>query len=168
MTSDGAKKEYSNLDRKYLIELGELFQDDYVKITPENDEKDMKLKLYRVNYDALSEFAAVLREEPLCITEKSDTRIRGTVTSEADNRELFISLPYDEGWTCTVDGRETPIHEGFGEAFMGIPVRKGTHEICLTYTPKGLREGIFATLAGLMLMALLFLADRKNKKDFRA
>ena len=168
VTTDGTKKEYSNLDRKYLIELGELLQDDYVKITPDNDEKDMKLKLYRVNYDALAEFAAVLREEPLNITKISDTRIRGTVTSEADNRELFISLPYDEGWTCTVDGRETPIHEGFGEAFMGIPVRKGTHEICLTYVPKGLREGIFATLAGVMLMGLLFLADRKNKKDFRA
>lgn len=167
VSGEGSKKEYDNLDRKYLIELGERKQDEYLKISPESEGKDMKLKLYRVNYDAVAALSDALMREPFRVTERTDTKITGTVTSSEDAAELFLSLPYDEGWTCTVDGRNTEIHKGFGETFLGITVDAGTHEITLRYCPKGFKPGLLATLSGILMMVMFWIVDKKAKEEKR-
>lgn len=155
------KETFDNLDRKYLISLSEIEADDKVKFVPKDTDEDMKLKLYRFDYDALRAFVEKLTEEPFTVTEKSARKIRGTVTSEKDGAELFFSIPFDEGWRCEIDGEPAETHEGFDGTFLCVPVPSGTHEVSLTYVPAGFRTGLLLTLSGLLLMAVLFLYDRK-------
>lgn len=76
-----------------------------------------------------------------------------TATADMSRRNLlFFSVPYDEGWTATVDGKEAEI-ERVDYGLMAVSVPAGTHEIVFTYFPKGLRAGIMiSVLTGLYLI----------------
>lgn len=69
-----------------------------------------------------------------------DTKLTGTVTA-AESGTLFLSIPYDEGWTITIDGQPAE-GEKILEAFLSVPVEAGTHEISLIYMPGGLIPGV--------------------------
>ena len=49
----------------------------------------------------------------------------------------MFSIPYDDGWKITVDGKEAEQYR-IGEALMGIDLEAGTHQIvlCLLYTSR--------------------------------
>ena len=75
---------------------------------------------------------------------------------------VFFSVPYDEGFTAAVDGRETVIEKVDG-GLMAIPVPAGQHRIEVVYYPAGLRAAkvISAATAGMLLLAAVFLQKPK-------
>lgn len=89
-----------------------------------------------------------------------DTKLTGTVTA-AESGTLFLSIPYDEGWTITIDGQPAE-GEKILEAFLSVPVEAGTHEISLTYMPGGLIPGVVISGSSLAVLALLRLVKRRR------
>ncbi len=84
-----------------------------------------------------------------------------TVT-EGD-RYLLIAVPYSEGWTALVDGRESEIIHA-NEAFMALRLTDGTHSIRLDYCTPYLKEGALITLvSALGLTAAIIVSNRRNK-----
>ncbi|WP_438719399.1 YfhO family protein [Enterococcus sp. AZ103] len=79
---------------------------------------------------------------------------------------LVTTIPYDEGWTAKIDGKETKI-KAFQDAFISIHVPKGQHEITFSYLPTGLIPGILISLASLTLF-ILYLFLKRPKKIRRA
>ena len=80
-----------------------------------------------------------------------------------DNTLVFFSVPATEGFSCTVDGKETEIIKAdFG--LMAIPVPGGSHDIRVTYTPEGLKTGIFMSIAGVIIAAgyIFYMLRLKN------
>ena len=80
-------------------------------------------------------------------------------TSEIDlNREnlVFYSIPYDEGWSATVDGEPAQI-EKVNVGFMAVRVPEGEHTIRFDYNTPGLSTGNWVTFscAGNALLYLL-------------
>ena len=85
-----------------------------------------------------------------------------TVT-EGD-RYLLIAVPYSEGWTALVDGRESEIIHA-NEAFMALRLTDGTHSIRLDYCTPYLKEGALITLvSALGLTAAIIVSNRRNKE----
>lgn len=76
-----------------------------------------------------------------------------TAVMKKDNLLLF-SIPYDEGFTVTVDGEPVQVERAdFGLTAVFVP--EGTHEIRATYLPRGFAP--CAVLSGLTALGLLLL-----------
>jgi uncharacterized membrane protein YfhO len=78
---------------------------------------------------------------------------------------IFFSVPARKGFSCTVDGNETPIIKA-DYGLMAIPVTRGTHEIRVTYAPEGRIAGTILSVIGAILLVLYSVALKKvNKND---
>jgi uncharacterized membrane protein YfhO len=83
---------------------------------------------------------------------------------------LFFSVPYDEGWTATVNGEPAEI-EQVNLGFMAVRVKgHEKSEIVFTYTTPLLKEGIIVSAAGAGLFLIYLIMIRftgKNKDNKR-
>ncbi|MBQ8649019.1 MAG: YfhO family protein [Clostridia bacterium] len=77
---------------------------------------------------------------------------------------VFFSVPFDEGWTATVNGKEAEI-EKVNVGFMAVKVPEGASTIRFDYETPGLKAGFVisgGSLAILLIYILLFTAYKKN------
>ena len=80
-----------------------------------------------------------------------------TATVEREQKSLvFFSVPYDEGWSATVDGKRVEI-EKVNVGFMAVPVDEGTSVIRFTYRTPGLDTGIYISLISIIVFLIYFI-----------
>ena len=91
--------------------------------------------------------------------------VRADVTAGEEKPLLFMSIPYDKGWNATVDGKRAEILPVAEKAFMALYLTPGEHEIELSYEAPGADEGRLLALAGLVLMLVEVIWDRRKRKD---
>ena len=80
---------------------------------------------------------------------------------------VFFSIPYDEGWSATVNGEPCDI-EKVNVGFMAVKVPKGTSEIRFSYETPGLKTGLLITLVTCAVFAIyliIFAFIPKEKKE---
>ena len=83
-----------------------------------------------------------------------------TATVIRDKKSLvFFSVPYDQGWSATVDGVDVDI-ERVNVGFMAVPVDAGTSIIRFSYRTPMLDMGIYITLVSLIVFLIYFIACR--------
>ncbi len=103
--------------------------------------------------------AATLLEDAMHLKESAATDFSYDkngfyATVEREKKSLvFFSVPYDKGWTVTVNGKETDIIKA-NIGFMAVPVGEGVSEINFTYKTPGLLIGAQITLATLVLFVI--------------
>ena len=73
---------------------------------------------------------------------------------------IFFSVPYDTGWSATIDGNEAHIVQSGGLMLLEVP--EGQHDIVFTYVTPYYRIGLFISLACWVLF-LILLAINKPK-----
>ena len=83
--------------------------------------------------------------------ERGKNFVSGDVSLDAPGW-MFFSLPYDSGWSVTVDGEEGALLRA-NSGFMAVELAAGEHDILLTYKTPWLAEGIVLSFAGLALTA---------------
>lgn len=76
---------------------------------------------------------------------------------------VFFSVPYDDGFTAFVNGKEVQIDNVF-DGLMAIRVPQGDNEIRFEYETKGLKEGTYLTIAGIIIFAAYMLIGRVRDK----
>lgn len=89
-----------------------------------------------------------------------------TITLPSKNL-VFFSVPYDKGWTATVNGQPVNI-EKVNVGFMAVECPAGTSEIRFDYTTPGLYLGITISVisaAIFVVYLLLWRRWRKKKAD---
>ena len=62
----------------------------------------------------------------------------------------FFSVPYDKGWSVTVNSKPTEIIDSNG--FMIVPITKGENYISFTYEIPGMKLGILITVFSILLL----------------
>ena len=94
---------------------------------------------------------------------QNDSRISGTVAAD-ENGFLFLPIPYEEGWSAALDGKEAELlRTDIG--FVSIPVTPGEHSFTLTYRQPWMRTGFCVTVLSLIAWAaLVVLQRRKNQR----
>lgn len=109
----------------------------------------------------------ILKAGEMDIKAFGDTHIEGTVTAQEDSL-FYTSIPYDESWEITVDGKAISVDEmrecKIGNGFIGFYLTEGEHEISFRYEARGLKIGIIATAATILLMLIFFVLLRKKEK----
>lgn len=101
----------------------------------------------------VTKIAERLNESPFVMNTFSSSRITGSVKAAKDGK-LFFSIPYDPGWTISLDGSPVEI-EQIDESLMAIAISEGSHEIDLSFKPDGFTTGLLVSLVSLLLFILL-------------
>ena len=161
------KDTFDNINRGYLIEVGMVEAGETLAFQNEEGNEDLGIRLYRYNEAGLEHVYRKLAESPLTLSVWEDDRLKGTVDAGMGGT-LFTSIPYDKGWTVSVDGQERQPQELFG-AFLGIELEPGSHVIECSYMPEGLKEGMMISLlCAAVLAAAVFISRRRRQKERKA
>lgn len=83
----------------------------------------------------------------------------------SDTNLMVFSVPYDSGWSATVNGKSVEI-EKVQNGFMAVLVPEGQVDIRFTYQTPGLKLGLIITLACILLF-ILYLVFWKILKKVR-
>lgn len=75
---------------------------------------------------------------------EKDSCITGTVSARADGYVLCM-IPYENGWTVSVDGEEVETEKG-DLGFLAFPVKEGEHQLIITFHAPGLKAGAGASI----------------------
>lgn len=167
VTGEHGTKNYRDLKKNTVFYIGYLEQGKKVLLenTDEEDSsKALNLTTYRMDLEILKGVLEVLARTHMENIEYDSTHIKGDVTLQEAGK-VFLSVPYEKGWTIWVNGEEIQ-PELFGECFMTIPLQAGMYEITMEYDPTGRKEGILITICGGLLLAVLTaLGGRKKETE---
>lgn len=76
----------------------------------------------------------------------------------------WLSIPYSPNWGATIEGERVELYT-IQNAFMGIQLPKGSYTLELTYMVQGLKEGVYMSLLGVLLVSgLSWWSVQTNKK----
>ena len=165
----GDSKNFDNVNRKYLVDLGHLEQGDLVTIASKEKGEDVRAEVYRFDYDTLELIRKKLAEQQMTVTGWNAASMEGTVRVDPKalgykdgKATLMFTVPYDAGWRIYANGEQIEAKKGFGDAFLCAELAEGSYDIRIEYVPEGIVPGLFVTLAGLLALAGLFLLDRRQ------
>ncbi len=108
-----------------------------------------------VDIDMLSSLGDDLGKNSFNISSYREDLIAGTVIATEDRPVLFTSIPYDEDWNVYVDGYKAEKLKLIEDAFLGVMLTPGEHEIVFQYIAKGSNEGMIITIVACMIYAVL-------------
>lgn len=111
--------------------------------------------------EEVSDIESVVSEQDRQVMEASeiilddpekDAYITGTVYAEADGYGVFM-IPYEKGWSLTVDGKETELLRG-DIGFLACRLPEGDHSLELKFEAPGLKAGAAGSAAFWVLFAV--------------
>lgn len=147
-----------------IVGIGHAEAGDTVNIKIElkhGKDSDIGVKLKGFNTEEWEKAYKLLSDEMLQVTEYSDTKVKGTITAKTENL-MMTSIPYEKGWSVKVDGQKAEVIP-VCNAFCGINLSAGTHEIEFSYFPAGLTTGIILTVLSIaILITLIILKKRRD------
>lgn len=170
----GEASEYDVSDRK-LYDVGYYHAGDVVEVTVHDADRDIsefdadkpltdsvQMSVTTVDNEAfMNGYKHILENGTLKIDEFKDSYIKGTVNASKDG-VMVASMPYDEGWTVTVDGEAVELLENESHLMM-FNISQGEHTVEMKYFPQGLKEGIFVSVASILALALVMLLSKVRK-----
>ncbi len=157
-----------DLGEPYILDCGKCAPGEIltveVPVPADKDSGYIECYATGLDTDILDAGYEVLKQGGMVIDEFDDTYIKGHVNA-GENKILYTSINYDEGWTVKVDGEEAKKIK-IGGALIGIKIEPGMHDIEFSYEPQGLKIGAIISAITLFLL-IIFLVLRfifENKK----
>ena len=111
------------------------------------------------NPDNYRQFVNDVSRDTLQIDQFDDRLLTGKI-SVPENKMMYLSIPYDDGWQLKVDGnaqRKIILSAGM----TGIMLPKGQHQVEMSYHLRYFGVGLILSLAGAVAFVLRFLYQRK-------
>ena len=134
----------------------------YKDYIPENKNTDY----ISTSEDELANDATALRKHMVTDFKIDNKGFSGKIDLTKANL-VFFSVPYESGWSATVDGKKAEIIVA-NKGFMAVAVKQGAHKIRFNYYTPGLTMGL-SVFGGCLLVFLLYLLVcylyRRDHKD---
>jgi uncharacterized membrane protein YfhO len=176
ITSSGTKKvklvyndrediKLSDLKNDSIINLGYLSKGDkvYIENADEEDETPKVFAdIYVLNENVLEKAFEMLGNTHMENVTSDTTHIKGTLNLENEGR-LILSVPYEKGWTITVNGTETE-PELFADCLIALDLQPGQYEISMNYVPYGTYAGIIVSIVSAIIFTLTQILRSKIMK----
>lgn len=159
---------YQNINEPYIMDLGKHKKGEKITVSLDcgsidANESYFEIYAYSIDKNVLDSAYDFLNAGKLNVTSYSDTQIDGTIDARY-NGTLYTSIPYDEGWSITIDGEEVkPIKIGNSQLACGIV--QGKHTVKFKYTPKGMKYGVAISGAAWLGVIAYCLIKRFRKKN---
>ena len=153
-----------------LFDLGYLNEGDKVELTFEfssdaSDSGTVSIFDYELNETAFRRMYEKLSCGGMKVTYVKDGKLDGTVTA-AEDGVLFTTIPYDQGWSVTVDGEKVETLAA-GETFLAVRLSAGSHEIQMRYISPGFLPGLAISLvcwAFFFFLCFIWRVRRKRRE----
>ncbi|MBP2098153.1 YfhO family protein [Enterococcus rivorum] len=86
-------------------------------------------------------------------------------TVQLDQEQVLLTtIPYDKGWTATIDGKKVEI-PAFKQAFLTLPIPAGKHKIEFIFLPQGFKVGASLFFISISSFGIYQHFLKKSKKD---
>ena len=147
-----------------ILHLGKFDIGEHVKVEIESYGDELEFVdeyIYYEDKNVLDKYYDVLSKEQMEIKEISGRCYEGEINIESNNEYVMLTIPYDEGWNATVDGKNSEILK-VQDGFMAIKVPHGKHIIKIQYIPSGLVMGACLSVYGVLIFAINIFMTRKR------
>lgn len=152
-----------------ILYLGSAKKDSEVTVSFQLKGEEMsgyvRLSMASFDQEAFDQMASKVTAEGYKIIAMSDDHIEGQIQSEKESRLVF-SIPYDEGWTVSVDGKNAET-SAVGNALLSVIIPEGQHEVDLTFVPPGYRIGWKISLCSVGIFILIQIYYIRRRKRIR-
>lgn len=152
-----------DLSEPYIVDLGYRRAGEVVEIdmpiTAEYFSGSIDCYVYVLNEENFEKGYEILSSGAMEDFTVTDTKVSGTVNSDK-KCVLYTSIPYDEGWKVTIDGKEVKTMSLSNNALLAVEMPAGEHDVEITYHAKGLMLGLCIS-GGALAFIILFLIIRK-------
>jgi len=155
------ERKFSQTNREYLIDTGFVRAGSMVTITVKGADS-IAPRLFYLDEQCVAEAVEKLGRQPLVVDSYDSTHIRGHIDVEEPGK-LVLSVPWEDGWTLRLDGEKKETGR-FADAFLCIELDKGSHELSLSYRPRGFVVGILISIGSIMAFAGIILCKRAGIK----
>ena len=159
---------YTTGQKEYLFNLG--YREGAVKtctlkFVGTGTLKYKDLALYSQTMSNYADRVNALKENSLQNAKAEKNTVTGNITVDKD-KMLVVTLPYQKGWTAYVDGKKTDIQR-VNYQYIGINLKKGTHDIKLHYQLPGIKLAFMITGCGIIAFVaiIIFNIVRKRRKN---
>lgn len=127
--------------------------------------QDNEPVFYALNLDVFEQIMNELKTSEFVPAVFEDGRIEGEYTAK-DDGNLLLSVPYDEGWSVTVNGTAAELAPAADKGLSCLSVRKGTNKIVMSYRTPGAFAGLAMSLATAIALvtAGLFARNKKSRR----
>lgn len=164
-------KTFSSTQQNYICHIGEVSAGSTITITAGDGQTLSTCDAYAFDSEAWETDYQLLNAQPYQVESFTDTEITGKITADTTGI-MYTSIPYDEGWSVYIDGKEASITPICKDALTGVLVDAGTHEITFKYCPKGFVPGVIISIICILIFVGLAYSDkilalintRKNKQ----
>ncbi len=97
----------------------------------------------------------------------TDSHMTGSITTEKQDQMILTTIPYDEGWKITVDGKPVEIYETLDALIAFDIAEAGEHSVELKYAPGIYKVATIICITGIALFIMLCIIDKFFKPTFR-
>lgn len=139
-------------------------ENEEIKIKLEANDKTLNdiegIYVYYYNNEVYEEDINILKENELQVTGTGKNYLEGKIDLDKAGM-MFLSIPYSNDLDVYVDGIKTDKTKLFN-AFIGVSLDKGEHNIVVKYTPKILYISIIPSIIGAILLVIYLKKSRKE------
>lgn len=154
LTAKGWKYHNRNYNFKYIIDATDGLDTLDVVLSP-GEYSITGIECYYINYKSLINTRNNMDELMIDKELTKGDDIYGSINVKQDSW-FHLSIPYDEGFTIYVDGKEVEYYKSDID-FMGFDIEKGVHDIHISYKAPGYDIGKYVSIAGFIILAILLI-----------
>ena len=172
MQNDAAQGSTYGMGRPYIACIGYFNKGDKISVYSQLEQGQSgsaQVYVNLLNQNVFEKGYEKISKDVMTTTSLTGSSMEGTIDVSEDGL-FYTSIPYEEGWTAVVDGKEieiTPV----GGSLLAFPLSKGSHEIKLYYYPKGFWPGFAVTAICLLtfagLCAYTYIIKKKKKSTVK-
>lgn len=118
-------------------------------------------QFYALDLDELERVTQTLRQGAASSCQVENGFVRVEVDGEGSAQMLYLSIPYDKGWTVTRN-EERVEPQLLGECMYVIPLEDGKNTIEMKYQIPGLKAGAALTLVGVAMLVGDWAVNRRK------
>ncbi|MBM7635844.1 YfhO family protein [Streptococcus saliviloxodontae] len=116
---------------------------------------------YALNIESYQKAMSKITSQTVSVSTKNNHVLAKYKTDHKSS--LVFTLPYDKGWTATLNGKKIPIRK-VQNGFMAVDLSSGQGEVTLSFIPSGFKLGIGLSALGIGSFYIYRRHTRTKKK----
>ena len=116
------------------------------------------INIYSLNETKFQKAYNILKNNEAEIIKFQENKIEATINLK-EEKTIYTSIPYDKGWTVTIDGNEVDTYK-IADSLLGFDVSSGNHTIILKYYPNNMSLGILISASS--LISIMYLHKKRK------
>ena len=161
-----------SVDQSCILDIGYHHANETITVNLplEASSGTIKFLAYSLDEETLENGYELLKQQQILIEEFNETSIKGRFTATEDSL-VYTSIPYDEAWKVYIDGEKVAPENivAIGDAFIGVLVERGNHDIEFRYELSTLYAGLLVSVMTVLAITAYYLIKilfgYKNKKS---